>query len=142
MKALAYYSVTVSNDGESLRGVPIRVTERWLKDVREVMRKRDWTRADLARAAGTSAATITRLFDNDTSTVMVSRVAAATGLPDPSEQLTDDELQRWMYAGMRYRQMDQRKFRMVLDTMMTTVGADDALRDVFQLLPPVPMTSK
>ena len=123
-------------DDDALRGVPMRLSPGWLAEVKKAMAKKGWIPAELARQSGASAPTLSRMMSSGVgSTRTIRQVSAALGISDPVDQLLDEEVQSWVYSGVRLREFDRDKFAKIMGDLELLVRQYDKLDESFESLP-------
>jgi hypothetical protein len=101
----------------------------WLQDVRAAMAKREWNQAELTRRCGfASESDVSRMFTQGAaSTRVVSAVAEALEISDPVEQLLSEDVQLWVYAGVRMKEREPQRFEEFLMTFTQFLQKADQL---------------
>lgn len=107
----------------------MRLTPKWLQDVRRAMDVRSWNQAELSRRAGfASESDVSRMFSQGAaSTRVVSAVADTLEISDPVDQLLSEDIQDWVYAGVRMKDTDPKRFAELMVMLSNFVRDADLL---------------
>ena len=111
------------------RGVKLMLAPSWLRDVRTAMAEREWSQAELTRRCGfASESDVSRMFTSGAaSTRVVSAVAETLEISDPVEQLLSEDVQLWVYAGVRMKEREPQRFADFLRTFTEFLAKADQL---------------
>ena len=116
------------------RGVKVRLPATFLADLEREMEARGWTKDRLAKAAGISPPSVTRIFKNDTTDDKIGKVAAALALQDPSELAIARQHAEWLDLGARLYRSDRGEYRALLKKLRNLVDAAEAFLETKRAL--------
>lgn len=124
-------------DDDALRGVPMRLSPGWLREVERELGKRGWNQAELSRQCGAGESTLSRMFASRVgSTRTIRQISNVLGVSDPVEQLLDDEVQSWVYSGVRLREFDKDKFAKIMGDLELLVRQYDKIDETLDTIRP------
>jgi transcriptional regulator with XRE-family HTH domain len=113
------------------RGTKMKVSPAFIAEVRDQMKERGWNQLELAEKSDISKSSLNRMLLNtgSASTIMVSRLAKFLGIADPTAQLDEEDIQRWVYVGTRLKDQRRAEFDSLLKKLEIMVQPLDKAVD-------------